>query len=173
MIYIVIFVWFFAFPAHAWQEMKLDESGFTMSSKDLVPKIEDYVDTPEGAVNWELFAATKEITINEKDEEGYDLEYVQPQFADTLKKLDGEKIKIKGFMFPLEQGKEQSKFLFGPFPMNCPYHYHVGPSLVIEVHTKTPLPITFDPVTLSGTLELVERDIEFSVFYRLQQATQE
>ena len=51
-----------------------------------------------------------------------------------MKALDGKTVKIKGFMFPLDETEDQKHFLFGPFPLNCPFQYHVQSSLVMEVH---------------------------------------
>ena len=71
-------------------------------------------------------------------------------------------------MFPLDGHEDQKMFLFGPFPMSCPYHYHVGPALVIEVYAEdNPVNFEYGPVTIAGTLELVPDDPEYSVFYRL------
>jgi len=74
-------------------------------------------------------------------------------------------------MFPLDVTEDQRLFLFGPFPMSCPYQYHVGPALVLEVHAQDhPVAFSYDPVQLTGTLELVPEDKEYSVFYRLKDA---
>ena len=74
-------------------------------------------------------------------------------------------------MFPLDETEGQKHFLFGPFPLSCPFQYHVGPSLVVEVHAdKNPVFFDYEPVTIAGTLELVPEDREYSVFYRLKDA---
>lgn len=132
--------------------------------------IKDYVDIPKGAVDWKLFGQTKEISVESKDKDGFEYQYYKPGFPDELKKLDGKEIIIKGFMFPLDPTEEQNLFLFGPFPLNCPFQYHVGPSLVIEAHALKPVKFSYDPVALKGRLELVRSDPENSSFYRLLDA---
>lgn len=148
-----------------------NSDGTTRTLADLV---DQYVDAPQGAINWKVFGQTKEINIHTTrnvDGDIQDLEYVKPDFPEAVKKLDGQIVTVKGFMFPLEESDGQKLFLFGPFPMSCPFHYHVGPSMVIEVHAdKHPVKFSYDPVTITGKLELVPSDWENSIFYRLRDA---
>lgn len=143
------------------------------TARTIIDYIEDYVDVPEGATDWKTFGTTKVIDIETKDGDGLDLIYQKPEFTPEVKALDGQDIIVKGYMFPLEEIEDQKLFLFGPFPMSCPFHYHVGPVLVLEVHAEDQ-PVTFDyePVVITGTLELVPDDPEYSVFYRLNNARQ-
>jgi hypothetical protein len=146
------------------------------TTRTLTDLISQYVDVPEGAIDWKVFGQTKEIeikTTRNVDGDIQDLEYVKPDFPDAVRKLDGQQITVKGFMFPLEESDDQKTFLFGPFPMSCPFHYHVGPSMVIEVHAdQHPVKFSYDPVTITGQLELVPSDWENSIFYRLKDAHQ-
>lgn len=156
-------------PAYA---LTVEEGGgeATMSMMDY---IKDYVDVPEGATDWKVFGTTKEVEAHTKTQEGYDNQYSKPKFAPEVKALDGKEIKIKGYMFPLDESEDQKLFLFGPFPLTCPFQYHVGPPLVLEVHAdKHPVKFSYEPVVITGTLELVQDDPEYSVFYRLKDARQ-
>lgn len=159
-----------AAPAHA---MTIGEASDGHANKTIQDYIADFVDVPEGGTNWKVFGTTKEIKIETLTEEGYDLVYSKPEFQPEVQALNGQDVKIKGYMFPLDGTEEQKNFLFGPFPLSCPFQYHVGPSLVIEVYADNH-PVTFDyePVTMMGTLELVPDDPEYSVFYRLKNARQ-
>lgn len=136
----------------------------------IVKALPDFVDTPEGGLAWEILAKTEEVPYEEKDEEGFDLMGVRPKFPDEVKAVDGKEVIIKGYMFPLEQSEKQSLFLFGPFPASCPYHYHAGPSMVIETRAKTPITFSYDPIILKGKLEIVPKDDENNVFFRLHDA---
>lgn len=135
--------------------------------------IKDYVDVPKGAMDWKVFGKTKSTEIKSKTDDAYDIIYEKPTFTPEVTALNGKEVKIKGFMFPLDPTDGQKMFLFGPFPVNCPYQYHVGPSLVMEVHVdKKPIKFSYDPIILTGTLELVPNDPEYSTFYRLKNAKQ-
>ncbi len=151
-------------PSHA---LTMDKNS-DAANRTLMDYIKDYVDVPKGATDWKVFGKTKEINIEGKTKDGYDTQYYKPGFTPELKALDGKEVTIKGYMFPLGPGEKQNLFLFGPFPVNCPFHYHVGPSLVIEVHADAdPVRFSYDPIILKGKLQLVPKDEENSTFYKL------
>lgn len=150
-------------------ELTIETFTETYSETYILSQIPDFTETPEGGTPWEMFGETGSIEIEEIDENGFNITTVRPEFTEELRALDGQEILMQGYMFPLEQGERQGRFLFGPFPMSCPYHYHVGPSLVMDVKPQNPLRFTFDPVNLKGRLELLEED-EWGVFYRLHEA---
>ena len=148
------------------------EPGADAPTRTLEDYIKKYVDVPKGATDWKVFGQTKSINVEGKTKDGMDYQYFKPEFTPAVKALDGQQITVKGFMFPLNSTDKQHLYLIGPFPVNCPFQYHVGPSLVIEVHAdKNPVKFTYDPITITGKLELVTKDPEFSTFYRLRDAT--
>lgn len=138
------------------------------SPEDLLSSIQRFVATPEGGVQWRAFGETGQTPYSYTDEDGEEWGGVRPEFTQDLKNLDGTEIIIQGYMFPLDQQEKQSIFLIGPFPISCPYHYHVTPNLIIEAHTKTPLAFSYDAINIKGKLELVPEDDEYNVFYRLK-----
>ncbi len=140
------------------------------TSAELIASIKSYVDTPDGGIDWKVFGRTKQRSYSYSDKEGRTWEGARPEFPDDLKQLDGQEILVKGYMFPLGQQEKQPHFLLGPFPVSCPYHYYVTPSLLIEVHAKKPVRFSYDAVSIRGKLELVPKDDEYNVFYRLNQA---
>jgi len=140
-------------------------------SRSLKDLVKNYIDLPKGALDWKILATTKEKLIEGKDKEGYDYQYYKPEFSKEVKALERKEVTIKGFMFPLGAEDKQKLFLIGPFPVGCPFHYHVAPALVVEVHAdKTPVKFSYDPVLVKGRLALVSNDIENSTFYRLTEA---
>ena len=143
----------------------------TFTVDDLLNSIENFVKTPEGGTSWQLFGKTTQTPYSYMDEGGMEWEGVRPTFPEELKKLDGKEILIQGYMFPLGQEEKQSLFLLGPFPVSCPYHYHVTPNLIIEVKPEKPIEFSYDAINVRGTLELVPKDDEYNVFYRLNNAS--
>lgn len=149
------------------------EDGSDAPTRTIEDYIKDYVDIPKGGIDWKEFGKTKSVSIESKDSDGLETQYFKPQFTPEIQALGGKKVIIKGFMFPLDESDNQKLFLFGPFPLNCPFQYHVQSSLVIEVHAdKNPIEFTYDAVTVEGTLQLVKDDPENSTFYRLVNARQ-
>lgn len=150
-------------------------SGITLSEEeytqdDLLNNIDNFVQTPLGGVNWKVFGKTEAKAYKFKTEDGYDMEGVRPEFTPDIKALDGNDILIQGYMFPLDQEEDQKLFLIGPFPLSCPFHYHVSANLIIEVHAKDAIPFSYDAINVSGKLELVPQDDEYNMFYRLKNA---
>ncbi|PCI57228.1 MAG: hypothetical protein COB36_02895 [Alphaproteobacteria bacterium] len=137
---------------------------------DILESIPQFVTTPEGGTSWNVFGETIEHEYTYKEDDEYDYVGVRPEFSEKLKKLDGQTVIVQGYMFPLGQGEEQPRFLLGPFPLSCPYHYHVPPKLLLEVHAETPVKFSYDAVNIQGILELVPNDDEYNVFYRLRNA---
>ncbi len=150
------------------QESEPSEKIFTLD--DLLSNIENFVRTPDGGTKWDMFGRTIQIPYSYHDKDGIEWSGVRPDFPDELKQLDGIEIIIQGFMFPLDPTEKQKLFLLGPFPVSCPYHYHVTPNLILEVHARHPVFFTYDAVNVKGTLELVPKDDEYNVFFRLKNA---
>lgn len=165
---LVVLLLCFAVSFHAFAFEQ--EDGGDAPTRTIADYIKDYVDIPAGGTDWKMFGKTKEISIETKDAEGFDVQYYRPEFPAEILALDGKEITLKGYMFPLEGSEGQSLFLFGPFPINCPFQYHVGPSLVMEVQAANPVKFDYEPLILQGTLQLVKDDPENSVFYRLIKA---
>ena len=158
------------FPAFSLTEEEMTADAPTRTIEDL---IKEYIDLPPGARDWNIFAKTESESIVTKDADGFEYQYYKPRFTDEVKALDGQIIILKGYIFPLDETEDQRFFLFGPFPLNCPFQYHVDPRLVVEVEAKRkPVRFSYDPVVIMGRLELVADDPENSVFYRLSEAAQ-
>lgn len=136
---------------------------------DSIPKMPPLPKVKGDALPWDIFLETKEkqkkVTFPGG---GYSFE-VTPIFTDKMKELNGKEVTLYGFMFPLEQSEKQANFLIGPFPPSCPFHYHIPPSLVVEVRTKKPIAFSWDEITLKGTLELADKDPN-GVYYFLKDA---
>lgn len=165
-LFCILFFVVFTFHAHSAYALTNE------TNRDVLSYLPDFVKTPEGGVSWDFFTTTKEITESGKDGQGMDYEIMVPGFSKEMKALDGQTIVMQGYMFPLEAEEKQGLFLFGPFPLSCPYHYHVGPAMVIEVHAKVPIVFSYDPVNIRGRLELIPKDIETETFYRLHDAVE-
>lgn len=153
--------------------MAMDEqtsfSSDSFSLEEIVDQIPNFTDTPEGGVDWEIFSQTQEVAYDVV-RDGETWEGIKPEFSDAIKALDGKEVKMAGYMFPLDQTEEQTTFLFGPFPLSCPYHYHAPNSLTIEAHAKEPIKFSYEQITVEGILELVPEDYEYNTFYRLKGA---
>jgi hypothetical protein len=114
---------------------------------------------PERAdvVSWKLLANVK--LVKQKDR------YV-PKYAPDVAALDKKEVKVQGFMMPLEMGEKQTHFM----PQTCSFCMPGGPESFVEIRTKKPVKYTFEPVVVTGKLEVLKAD-PTGVFYRISSAT--
>ena len=143
---------------------------FIEQQNELLKYVDDFITLPKGGTSWNIFGETEMNEYSFNDEDGHEYIGYRPLFSDKILKLDSQDILVQGFMFPLEQSDEQSLFLLGPFPLSCPYHPHTQSNLLIEVHAKKPVLFSYDAVNIKGKLELVAKDDEYNMFYRLKNA---
>lgn len=131
------------------------------------PPIEDIwkpAATPQGGVSWKTLEATGEQT--RRDDQGYILS--KPLFTPEVKKLSGKRIKVAGWMMPLDNGSTQKRFVLLGYPPGCPFHFHAAPNQFIEVYADTPFATDEKKVHIvSGVLELTGYN-ESGIFYRLR-----
>lgn len=122
--------------------------------------------TPVGGTSWDLLESTQEdIRV---DEAGFTLS--KPLFPAEVQALNGKRIKVAGWMRPLEESTTQSHFVLLGYPPGCPFHFHAGPAQFIEVRANIPFETnTIDSFVVSGTLELTGYD-ESGIFYRMVDA---
>ena len=135
----------------------------------LGPMIEDIwqpATTPAGGVSWATLEATGETTRT--DNEGYIVS--KPLFTPEVEALKGDRIKVAGWMMPLETGTTQDRFVLLGYPPGCPFHFHAAPNQFIEVIASTPFDTNeVDSLVVSGVLELTGYD-ESGIFYQLKDA---
>lgn len=115
-----------------------------------------------GTISWGVLQGVK--TVPDKDGR------VLPQFNAEQKKLNKKDIKVHGFMLPLEAGETQKKFVLSPYPPSCPFCMTAGPDSVIEVVCAKPAKVTFEPVVVSGKMQVMEHD-ETGFYYRITEAS--
>lgn len=122
--------------------------------------------TPPGGTSWALLERAQEVT--RKDENDFIISY--PLFTREQRQLEGKRIKVSGWMDPLQVGSKQKRFILLGYPPGCPFHFHAAPMQFIEVMASTPFETDRTNVTtVSGVLELTGYD-ESGVFYRLWDA---
>ena len=89
----------------------------------------------------------------------------------TVQALDKQKVKVQGFMLPLEPGDKQRHFLLSAVPTSCNFCTPAGPEGLIEVRSKNPVRYTLEPVTVEGQMSVLKSD-PYGLFYRVTEALQ-
>lgn len=113
-----------------------------------------------GVVPWSLLASV--TTQVEKKR-------VVPHFPEAVSQLHQRKVKVQGFMLPLEPGDRQRHFLLSSVPTSCSFCTPAGPEGLVEVRSKTPVRYTLEPVIVEGVLAVLKDD-PYGLFYRVVEA---
>lgn len=115
--------------------------------------------TPPDALPWKLLAQVETL---KRANNTYG-----PRFGKDVKKLDQQKVKLFGFMMPLDAAENQRRFLLSPSPNACYFCAPGGPESLVEVIVTKPVKFTYQPIALTGRLNVLEDDV---VYYRLTDA---
>ena len=85
-------------------------------------------------------------------------------FSDSLKALVGKRISLIGYMFPLGRGQKHKHFVLAMNDASCGFCGGGGPTSYLEVVSETPVPFTYEPIKMSGELEIDVRLREYMLF---------
>jgi hypothetical protein len=101
--------------------------------------------------------------VNETDPRGYSIE--RPVFSKHLKTFQGAKVKLKGYIIPLEETGGKGKFMLSSLPFNvCYFCGAAGPETVVEVETSKTVKFTTKQITIQGILSLNDRDPDHHIY---------
>jgi hypothetical protein len=113
-----------------------------------------------GVVPWETLAEVK-LANNEN---GY-----TANFSKRVLAMNGQKVKLQGFLLPLDNDEKQKHFILSANPPTCFFCLPGGPESLVEVQCEEGVRFSFDPIVLSGKLEVLEQN-EMGLLYRMTAA---
>lgn len=114
----------------------------------------------EGVLSWSLLGSVT-TTVDQKK--------IVPTFPAAVQALHQQKVKVQGFMMPLEPGDKQKHFLLSSVPTSCNFCVPAGPEGLIEVRSTVPVRYTLEPVVMEGLLAVLKDD-PYGLFYRVVEA---
>ena len=101
----------------------------------------------DGAVSWDILSKV-DLVFDDND--------LVPDYSDEIRKLDGERIKMVGFVIPLDSlGQRQLLSVNSP---HCPFCLPAGPEGFVELNCEEPLEFTTEPVVVTGVFKLLIQD---------------
>jgi hypothetical protein len=100
---------------------------------------------------------------SKKDKSGYIVE--TPIFSKTLKSWNGKKIRLKGYVIPVNEIGDQDKFMLSSLPFNvCYFCGAAGPETVIEVESDEKIGFSSKAIWIEGILHLNEKDTDHHMY---------
>jgi hypothetical protein len=110
---------------------------------------------------WQVLAEVH--FVQQKDKNGYTVE--KPVFSAYLKTYKGARIKLKGYMIPLEESGGKGKFMLSSLPFNvCYFCGAAGPETVVEVETLQQIKFSTKQIIMEGTLILNDTDPDHHIY---------
>jgi len=116
----------------------------------------------EGVLSWKLLSAVTTRVEKKK---------LLPEFPKEVEKLHQQKVKVQGWMLPLEPGDRQRHFLLSSVPTSCNFCTPAGPEGLIEIRTNTPVRYTLEAITVEGLLAVLKDD-PYGLYYRVVEGQQ-
>ncbi len=93
-----------------------------------------------------------------------------PQFTEDVEALNGQTVKLSGFMIPLDFSEMQTNFLISAFPGDgCYFHMPGGPNSIAEIQAEEGVEFTYDTVEVEGKF-VVLKDDPYGLLYRVVEA---
>ena len=144
-------------PGHAAAQAPTASGAANSLGLPIDPALLNTLPELKGVVSWNLLGQVKSRTEGKR---------VIPEFAPAVRKLHQTEVKLQGFMLPIVTGERHEHFLLTMRPPHCPFGLSLGPEYIVEVRAKTPIKHTYDPVVLTGQLNVLTDD-PFGLYYRL------
>jgi hypothetical protein len=139
--------------------------GEAIDPQDIPSVHNTFYQVPEDVVGWDLLGGLEiEIEV---------LGPLQTNATKTIpeavRALDGETIKVMGFLYPLEGGVTHDYFLLTAWPPSCPFCLPAGPSMMIETYAAEAIDFTEGAIVMAGQFELLDDDPN-GFYYRMKSA---
>lgn len=100
----------------------------------------------DGAVSWDVLSKV-DLVFDDND--------LVPDYSEEIRKLDGERITMVGFVLPLDSyGQRQLLSLNSP---HCPFCLPSGPEGFVELNCQEPLEFTTEPVVVTGVFKILTK----------------
>ena len=88
-----------------------------------------------------------------------------PVFSKNLKRFDGKKIRLKGFIIPVNEVGDQNKFMLSSLPFNiCYFCGAAGPETVVEVESDESIRFNSKAIWVEGILYLNDSDPDHHMY---------
>ena len=94
---------------------------------------------------------------------------IVPVYPAPVAGLNQKKVRLQGFMMPLEPGESQRHFLLASVPMTCSFCTPGGPESMVEVRTAKPVKYKLEAVVVEGTFHVLQND-PYGLYYRMTSA---
>lgn len=112
-----------------------------------------------------MWTALAQVSYKKEYDELLGIKVDKPIFSKELKKMEGQEIKLRGYIIPTEGFKSHKEFVFSAYPYaSCFFCGKAGPETVVEIQAKKEILYTSEPIEIKGRLYLNDTDINRLMF---------
>ena len=112
-----------------------------------------------GAIPWDTLRGV-ELVFDGPD--------MVPEYSDDVMALDGETVRMVGFMLPLDASG--ARILLSQYAPHCPFCTTAGPESFVELRCDDPLELSLSPIVVEGRLEVIDEAWD-GYYYRMSDVT--
>ena len=87
-----------------------------------------------------------------------------PEYSREVRALDGETVRMVGFMLPLDASGE--RVLLSRYAPHCPFCMSAGPESFVELVCDEPLELSLEPIVVEGRFDVID-DAWSGYYYRM------
>jgi hypothetical protein len=110
---------------------------------------------------WRVLAEVSFKPITDKNGLGVE----KPFFSDHLKSFHGKKVKLKGYIVPLNEVDGAATLMLSSLPFNtCYFCGGAGPETVLEIETTQPIKFSTKAIIIEGILMLNDSDPDHHIY---------
>ena len=95
---------------------------------------------------------------------------IEPQFSPGIKRLHEQRVRLNGYMIPLEVKHGQQRFLLSAYPQGCAFCTPDTAHQFADIEAKYAVRSTDKLVVLEGVLQILDNRDESGLLYRLREA---
>lgn len=90
----------------------------------------------------------------------------KPIFSQDVRKLEGSRIRLSGYIIPTDGFKSHKEFVFSAFPYSsCFFCGQAGPETVVEIEARQPIEYMADIIVVEGILHLNTKDVNRLMYH--------
>lgn len=124
----------------------------------------------QGVLPWRVLAGvTRQRRVVAGTEKGRLIE-IDTQVSDEIRRLDKSRVRLNGYMIPLEVKHGQDRFLLSAFPIGCGFCSPDTAHQFAEVELSQALRATDKLLVLEGRFEVLDPREHGGMLYRLRDA---
>lgn len=149
--------------AHARRQPLMDMTVLNQPPPQIAPEM-------QGVVAWKTLAeVTRQRTVLQPGTPQQKI-VIEPQFAPSIKRLHEQRVRLNGYMIPLEVKHGQQRFLLSAYPQGCAFCTPDTAHQFADIEAKSAIKSTAKLLVLEGILQILDHRDESGLLYRLREA---